>query len=66
MDKFVPESPDILDRLYTDTEDKTSIGSLDDLLLLDLNENYKNNRNRSTTIYRMTEEQINIVQKNTK
>ena len=66
MDKFVPESPDILDRLYTDTEDKTSIGSLDDLLQLEENENYKNNPNKSTSIYRMTEEQINIVQKNTK
>ena len=66
MDKFVPDAPDILDRLYTETQNNQTIGSLNDLLQLELNDNYKSNMHRSPSVYKFTEEQINIVQKKTK
>ena len=47
FEKFIPDKPSILEELLSNSnEDKLFEGSLDDLLKLPVNENYKNNQER--------------------
>ena len=47
FEKFIPDKPSILEELLSNSnEDKLFEGSLDDLLKLPVNENYKNNPER--------------------
>ena len=47
FEKFIPDKPSILEELLSNSnEDKLFEGSLEDLLKLPVNENYKNNQER--------------------
>ena len=47
FEKFIPDKPSILEELLSNSnEDKLFDGSLEDLLKLPMNENYKNNQER--------------------
>jgi len=47
FEKFIPDNPSILDELLNNNnEDKLFDGSLEDLLKLPVNENYKSNQDR--------------------
>ena len=47
FEKFIPDKPSFLEELLSNSnEDKLFEGSLDDLLKLPVNENYKNNQER--------------------
>jgi hypothetical protein len=54
LDKFIPNDKEIINKLYQDRK-VVSVGNLDDLLKLPLNETYANNKDRIATTYKFTE-----------
>ena len=54
FEKFIPNDKEIINKLYQDRE-VVSVGNLDDLLKLSLNEGYANNKFRVPSSYKFTE-----------
>jgi hypothetical protein len=54
LDKFIPNDKEIINKLYQDRKVVT-VGNLDDLLKLPLNDTYANNKDRIATTYKFTE-----------
>ena len=54
FEKFIPNDKEIINKLYQDRE-VVSVGNLDDLLKLPLNEGYANNKFRVPSSYKFTE-----------